>query len=274
MLGKVVSTSQRDWDEVLPQVMAAYRATRHDATGYSPNMLFLGREVSTPLDLVMGLPHDQRSTCAGYDDFVQVVEQRAMDAYEVARKHLRKNAERRKNAYDIRVRQQQFQVGDWVWYYYPRRYRNKSPKWQKHYIGPFLIVRLIQPSNYVLQRSARSKAFVVHADKLKKCLGDVPPSWLSLAPDQVVTPTTDLLPPLSASPAMGDDNRHQSCSDDCRQRQLPTPVDDVPSGDPAGIDDVQHRRRVARERRRPARFREYVCGVIRVAVPGTSRAYL
>jgi len=103
MLGKVVSTSQRDWDEVLPQVMAAYRATRHDATGYSPNMLFLGREVSTPLDLVMGLPPDQRSTCASYDDFVQVVEQRAMDAYEVARKHLRRNAERRKNAYDIRV---------------------------------------------------------------------------------------------------------------------------------------------------------------------------
>ena len=35
-----------------------YWAARHDATGDSPNMLFLGREASTPLDLVIGLPPD------------------------------------------------------------------------------------------------------------------------------------------------------------------------------------------------------------------------
>jgi len=32
-------------------------------------MLFLGREASTPLDLVMGLPLDQRLTCVSYDKF-------------------------------------------------------------------------------------------------------------------------------------------------------------------------------------------------------------
>jgi len=52
-------------------------------------MLFLGRGASTPLDLVMGLPPDQRLTCVGYDDFVQLVERRATEANEVARKHLR-----------------------------------------------------------------------------------------------------------------------------------------------------------------------------------------
>ena len=54
-------------------------------------MLFLGREASTPLDLVMGLPLDQRLTCVGYDNFVQLVERRATDVNEVARKHLRNN---------------------------------------------------------------------------------------------------------------------------------------------------------------------------------------
>jgi transposase InsO family protein len=56
MLGKVVSESQRDWDERLPLVMAAYRASPHSSTGLSPNRLFLGRENRMPLDLIMGLP--------------------------------------------------------------------------------------------------------------------------------------------------------------------------------------------------------------------------
>ena len=58
-------------------------------------MLFLGREASTPLDLVTGLPLHQRLTCVGYDNFVQLVERRATEANEVARKQLRKNADRR-----------------------------------------------------------------------------------------------------------------------------------------------------------------------------------
>jgi len=70
------------------QMALSYWAARHDATGDSPNMLFLGRETSTPLDLVMGLPLDQRLTCVGYDNFVQLVERRATEANGVARKHL------------------------------------------------------------------------------------------------------------------------------------------------------------------------------------------
>ena len=37
MLGKVVNETQRDWDEKLPMVLAAYRASVHQYTGYSPN---------------------------------------------------------------------------------------------------------------------------------------------------------------------------------------------------------------------------------------------
>lgn len=53
MLGKVVSESQRDWDDRLPLVMAAYRASPHSSTGFTPNRIFLGRENRMPLDLAM-----------------------------------------------------------------------------------------------------------------------------------------------------------------------------------------------------------------------------
>ena len=56
MLAKVVSTHQRDWDEMLPYVMAAYRASNHEVTGFSPNYLVFGRENRAPLDVVFGLP--------------------------------------------------------------------------------------------------------------------------------------------------------------------------------------------------------------------------
>jgi len=52
------------------------------------------------------------------------------------------------------------------------------------YTGPFLIVRCIEPFNYVLQKSVKSKPFVVHADKLKKkYFGETPKTWLNIVTD-------------------------------------------------------------------------------------------
>jgi len=55
VLAKTVAENQRDWDVRLPYVMAAFRATGHDTTGYSPNFLVLKRETKAPPDLVYGL---------------------------------------------------------------------------------------------------------------------------------------------------------------------------------------------------------------------------
>ena len=178
MLGKVVSESQRDWDERLPFVLAAYRASPHGSTGFSPNMLFLGRETRMPLDLIMGLPTEEAGPPRSMHDFVVQMREKAETAYEIAREKLRISADRRKASYDIRVRELKYNVGDWVWYHYPRKYRSKSPKWQKNYAGPYLVVRVIEPVNYVIRRSARAKPFVVHGDKLKRCFSSTPASWL------------------------------------------------------------------------------------------------
>jgi len=66
-----------------------------------------------------------------------------------------------------------------LWDHYPRRFQLRSAKWQKAYIGPYFAVRIIEPVNCVLQKTAKSKAFVVHVDKLKRCYGETPTSWVS-----------------------------------------------------------------------------------------------
>jgi hypothetical protein len=69
LLAKVISQSQRDWCEHLPAVMAAYRASLHETTNFSPNRLMFGRENRLPADIVLGGLTDHISV-KGLDEFV------------------------------------------------------------------------------------------------------------------------------------------------------------------------------------------------------------
>jgi transposase InsO family protein len=257
MLGKIITDGQRDWDEKLPLVLAAYRASSHSSTGFSPNRLFLGRETRMPLDLVMGLPADECNKDRSFTEFIIKAQEDAEVAYGVAREHLRVAAERRKANYDIRVKPLEFAVGDWVWYWYPRRFQRKSPKWQKNYTGPYLIVRVIRPSNYVLQKSPRSKPFVVHADKLKRCYSSTPDNWLAAG---VVT-NNDSPAPETTTPELNNNGGDNSASDDVpdsshsRMQNETCHVNDFV----CDIGVVDDSRVPKRSRKEPLRLRDYVC---------------
>jgi len=50
VMSRILSEHQKKWDLLLPHVMAAYRASVHQSTGYLPNYLTFGREVRAPVD--------------------------------------------------------------------------------------------------------------------------------------------------------------------------------------------------------------------------------
>jgi len=85
MLAKVVRQDQRDWCERLQSVMCAYRSSIHEVTGYTPNLLFLGRENRAPLDLVIGPPPGETPHYVSADDFVAGCQERTREAYEHVR---------------------------------------------------------------------------------------------------------------------------------------------------------------------------------------------
>jgi len=167
MLGKVVSDHQKDWDEFLPFVMAAYRASPHEVTGYTPNFLMFGRETRAPLDLVYGKPAYRSDRVENYGDFAQNLEETLETAYRLVRGHLQKAAERQKHSYDLRLRPAVFNEGAQVLYYTPRRYRGRSPKWQRMYTGPFVVLKRYGLVNYLIRKKSGGRPFVVHADKLR-----------------------------------------------------------------------------------------------------------
>ena len=236
ILGKIISENQRDWCEKVPVAAAAYRASVHEATGYTPNRLMLGRETRAPLDIVVGCSPEEQQSYESTDQFVAERQQRMREMYSVVREHLRRAAERRKKNYDVRVKPAQFKEGDWVWYYYPRRYAQKSPKWQSLYTGPFKVTRILPPSNAVIQRSKRTQPFVVHFEKLKRCY-KVPPTSAKQAPV-----------------GLGSDNRDGPVGHPAAMGQNLSPTQDV-QGERTGSGSSRRPRRSAR---RPERLRDYV----------------
>ena len=181
MLGKVISEHQRDWDSYLPFVMAAYRASRHEATGYSPNYLVFARENRAPVDIVMPQPEEE-DTPESYDSYVERMNERLREAYKIVSEHIGQAAERNKKYYDLRVRPRKFAVGDWVYYYNPRHYKGRQDKWSRKFIGPMLVVKVLPPVNVQLQKSKNASPFISHIDKVKPFYGDPPRSWLTDAP--------------------------------------------------------------------------------------------
>jgi transposase InsO family protein len=177
LLGKVVSESQKDWPAHVPAALAAYRATEHDSTGFTPNMMLFGREVNLPLDLAYGVDLEESERSDSSDRYVSELQDRLRQTYSTARVALAKAVTRNKKAYDLRSKPQQYEVGMWVWYYYPRRFTGKSPKFQRMFTGPFLIVKMLGAVNMVLQKGPRANPFVVHVDKLKRCYGPTPRDW-------------------------------------------------------------------------------------------------
>jgi transposase InsO family protein/predicted aspartyl protease len=182
ILAKIIAEDQRDWCERVPVATAAYRASTHEVTGYSPNFLMFGRENRAPVDVLLGVDESSEDKDTSVDEFVESKRRLMREVYSRVRQQLGVAANKRKDYYDTKVKSTIFVVGTWVWYLYPRRRVGLSPKWQRHCTGPYLIVRVISPHNLAIQKTKRSKPFVVHRDKLKLFLGDAPPSWISTDP--------------------------------------------------------------------------------------------
>jgi len=214
-MGRMISETQRDWDLLLPYVMAAYRSSVHRSTGYTPNYLMFAREVKSPTDLVFGTSTDPPP--ALYDDYSVAMEDRMKRAYDLVRRELGVAAERIKRQYDIQVRPLKFHRGDWVLYFSPRNVQGRQQKWQRKY-SPYLVIKEFPPVNYLIQKSSRSRPIIAHVDKLKSWATDHPPrSWLkpddSPAGDDQFEPAGDVRDGMT-SPA--GDNQFDSPAGDNR----------------------------------------------------------
>ena len=175
MLSAFANKERDDWDEHLPYVTMAYRATVHESTKFSPNRLMLGRETNLPLDLMVGPPPNSKKN-ACYGEYVEWLKRTMENSCVEAQNFMKRAALRQKRNYDKTVVPYNFQRGDWVWYFYPPKAKQKlSQGWT----GPFLVVGSLNNLLYRIQRTSSEGVKVVHVDNLRKFEAKtMPSSWL------------------------------------------------------------------------------------------------
>ena len=87
MLTMYAKKRQNRWDEHLPYIMLAYRASVHGSTGYNPNMMMLGGEVELSLQSVVTRPIENE--VENVEGYVQGMYDKMEMAHEDARAHLK-----------------------------------------------------------------------------------------------------------------------------------------------------------------------------------------
>ncbi|VDI29924.1 Hypothetical predicted protein [Mytilus galloprovincialis] len=168
MIRSFVNKNANDWDLHIGILMAAYRSTVHPATGYSPNMLMLGREITLPPQIIFPFPNCNESM--EVETYVSKMRSKLEEIYQLAREHLRSSAVRQKKDYDSRISQNQFCKGSLVY-----KFNNIFKKLNERWSGPFVIVDILSPVLYKIKN--RYKSETVHHDKLKKYQSDDVPAW-------------------------------------------------------------------------------------------------
>ena len=126
-----------------------------------------------PADLALCEPDFLPSEENNLPEYVLSQQEQFRKAYKIARDTLKERAQRRKSHYDAGVHPSKFEIGQKVWYFYPRRYVKRSRKWQFAYVGPYTVIKRLTDLTYIIQKSPHDKEIVAHVDKLKVCVGEL-----------------------------------------------------------------------------------------------------
>ena len=168
MLSVYVEEHQKDWDRFLPYVMMAYRSSEHETTGYTPNFLMLGREVSTPLDIMYEMPPSVKHI--PQHKWVWELKERMENAHTLVRQNTQNSMMRQKRYHDLKLFWQSFEPGEEVYVYFPVRKSGCSAKFTSFWRGPFKVIRKCSDVTYEVKCGPRGKPQIIHVDRMKKCV--------------------------------------------------------------------------------------------------------
>ena len=185
MIKAYLKDEQTDWDLNLGCLAGAYRASPNESTQLTPNLLFLGREVRIPAELLIGSVPAIKEEITSYGDYVDKLRERLKKAHSVARKNIGQSAVKQKDRYDMKIYHTQYEVGDFVWYLVETCKPGKCPKLNPDFEGPYVITRKLNPLDFQIQLDRFGTTKPVHHDKIQKYRGDNPPAWAVKVSDRV-----------------------------------------------------------------------------------------
>ena len=272
-----------NWDKYIDDAVIAYNSTKHSVTGFEPNRLMVGRNISLPEDLQV--PHDPLIQPQYTTKYVRNTAKEMRFCYALVRERLKRAATAMKRYYDRGAKLYHYKEGDAV---RVRRFRlNKgTKKFEDFYEGPFYVIDVLGDVTFRVAEGPRSKRRVLHHDSLLPYFNRDPENvvidnaWVfgvsttyKPAGDCDAAVQTDAWQPLPAELEQdkNDDDVPELVEESDEEAELPAVVLDTartaPSADPA-TDDEAPCRYVLRSRKVP---QAYSPPGQRSTAPGTPR---
>lgn len=141
MLLHFTDSGKGDWDEYIPLLAGASRATQHASTGFSPNQMVLGVELIQPVDLVYGIYTVERLDISPHV-FIQQLHERLKAVWACARIYLGQAAEVQQAQFNKGVPLDKchvYKTGDKVMKFHPPLHHKLGAV----YKGPLTVVKVI-----------------------------------------------------------------------------------------------------------------------------------
>ena len=123
-----------EWDEDLPILTAAIRALPNRHTGLTPNLLILGREVITPVELVFEMKSKSAEKVQPHE-YAQNLKKRVLKVHAIARQNIGSAQTYKKNNYDLKQNYCAFEEGDIVYKLNKASKHGQSRKLQPMWLG-------------------------------------------------------------------------------------------------------------------------------------------
>ena len=120
MFSIFVNENRNDWDDHLPYLLMAYRATIHDSTGYTPHNIIFGRDLICSCDIIAGFSLKNWAPRCPVQ-YVEWVKQTIKLTYEFVNQNLQRAAMRQTKNYHRGVKPRTFEAGAFVWRWYPQK---------------------------------------------------------------------------------------------------------------------------------------------------------
>jgi hypothetical protein len=156
LIKKKIEENHKRWHEVLLEELWAYRISKHSATKVTTFELVYGQEAILPVEVnldALWIAQENKLSAVDYHNLIldrldEVSDERVKTLGEIERDKLRVA-----KAYNKRVKEKSFQVGDLVWkMILPIGSRSsKFRKWSLNWEGPYRIEEVIPKNSYMVQ---------------------------------------------------------------------------------------------------------------------------
>jgi hypothetical protein len=155
IIKKRIKSNPRRWHEKLSEALWAHRTSRHGATKVTPFELVYGQEAVLPVEISLQSLRITGQGSLSAKEYHELMMDKIDDIHECrfkALEEIEKEKIKIAKAYNKRVMEKSFQVGDLVWKtILPLETRSgKFAKWSPSWEGPFRVIRVVSGNAYFI----------------------------------------------------------------------------------------------------------------------------